>query len=207
MYSGGYRSRLNQNALETVPEVRDLLAGRVSEAEKLALVGLTGTPQSNRHYETLGEMELEFEGTSDYTEETYERWLDLETALSGVSFIVGDTKFEQEMFSSYPDNVIVHLKAVGGGQRLFFNIRVHRPFGGDNSASDAEYNRNGDTTYMVGGTQGRDTIGFATALTAKTDGNRRAIGEFLLVDNATEATFAFYCDNNISSRGPCYGSR
>lgn len=189
VYSGGYRSRINQNALETLPEVRKLLAaGRAKEAEKLALVGLTATPEGMRHYETLGEMELEFDGTSDYDEESYERWLDLETALSGVNFTVNDTHYSREMFSSYPDNVIVHhLKVEGGSQKLSFNVRVHRPFGGGNSVSDHDYNRDGNT-YMVGGTQGNDPIGFAAGLTAKTDGSLRAIGEFLVVENATEAT-------------------
>ncbi|CAG9975538.1 unnamed protein product [Clonostachys byssicola] len=193
VYSGGFRSRVNQNSLETLPEVRELLAsGRVSEAEKLAKVGLTATPQSIRHYETLGEMLLEFDGTSKYDKNTYQRWLDLETAIAGVEFSVGSTKFHREMFSSYPDNVLIHhLTAEGGDSKLSFNIRVHRPYGGGNSASDMDYNKNGDTTYMVGGTQSLDPIKFATALTIQTDGNLRAIGEFLLVDNATVATAFF----------------
>ncbi|KAL2752584.1 glycoside hydrolase family 95 protein [Sodiomyces alcalophilus JCM 7366] len=193
VYSGGYRSRVNQNALETLPQVRELLAsGRVAEAEKLAKVGLTATPESIRHYETLGEMMLEFDGTSGYDRASYERWVDLETAVAGVVFTVGDTQFRREMFSSYPDNVVVHrLTAEGGSRKLSFNIRVHRPFGGDNSASDYGYNRNGNTTYMVGGTQSSDPIIFASGLTIQTDGDLRAIGEFLLVDNATEATAFF----------------
>lgn len=193
VYSGGFRDRVNQNALEVLPEVRDKLAtGDLAGAERMAKIGLTGTPQSIRHYETLGEMELEFVGTKNYDKASYQRWLDLETAIAGVNFTVGGTTYDREMFASYPDNVIVHrLKTSGGDQKLSFNIRVHRPFPGGNSASDLGYNKGGDTVYMVGGTQSNDPISFATALTVKTDGKVRAIGETLVIDDATEAVAYF----------------
>jgi alpha-L-fucosidase 2 len=203
VYSGGFRNRVNQNALETLPEVRELLAsGRVAEAEKLAKVGLTATPQSTRHYETLGEMRLEFDGTKNYDKASYQRWLDLETAIAGVNFTAGNTKYTREIFASYPDKVLVHHITAQGKQKLGFNIRVHRPFGGGNSASDRDYNNNKDTTYMVGGTQSVDTIEFAAGLTVKTDGNLRAIGEFLVVENATEATAFFAAATNYRHKKP-----
>lgn len=193
VYSGGFRSRVNQNALEVLPDVREMLAtGDLAGAERMAKIGLTGTPQSIRHYETLGEMEMEFLGTRRYNQDSYQRWLDLETAIAGVNFTVGDTSYTREMFASFPDNVIVHrISAQGGDQKLAFNVRVHRPFGGGNSASDLGYNLGGDTVYMIGGTQSNDPISFATGLTIKTDGTVRAIGESLVVDNATEAIAYF----------------
>lgn len=193
VYSGGYRSRINQNALEVLPDVRDMLAsGDLPGAERWAKIGLTGTPQSIRHYETLGEMNIEFVGTRRYDTKSYQRWLDLETAIAGVNFTVGETKYHREMFASFPDNVIVHhITAEGGSQKLAFNARVHRPFGGGNSASDRGYNLGGDTVYMIGGTQSMDPISFASGLTVKTDGTVRAVGETLVIDDATEATLYF----------------
>lgn len=190
VYSGGFRSRVNQDALEVLPEVRDLLAsGDVADAQTMAKIGLTATPQSTRHYETLGEMMLEFVGTRNYNKNSYQRWLDLETAIAGVNFTVGQTSYRREMFASFPDKVIVHhITAEGGDQKLAFNVRVHRPFPGGNSASDKGYNLGGDTVYMIGGTQSNEPIIFGTGLTVKTDGTVRAIGESLVISNATEAT-------------------
>lgn len=203
VYSGGFRNRVNQNALETLPEVRELLgAGQAREAEQLAKIGLTATPQSIRHYETLGEMEFEFYNTGSYDRSTYRRWLDLETAIAGVNFDVGDTTFTEEMFSSFPDKVIVHNIKSSGSRKLGFHVRVHRPFGGGNSASDRDYNDGKDTTYMVGGTQSLDPIEFATGLTLTTDGDLRAIGEFLVVTNATEATVYFAAATSYRHKDP-----
>ncbi|KAH7303450.1 Six-hairpin glycosidase-like protein [Stachybotrys elegans] len=193
VFSGGYRSRINQNALEVLPEVRELLAaGRVSDAERLALVGLSGTPEATRHYETLGDMRFEFENTRDYNRNSYQRWLDLDTAVAGVNFTAGGTTIRREMFASFPDKVMVHrITAQGGDRKLTFNVRVHRPFDWGLVASDEGFNRNGNTTYMVGGTHSSDPIVFAAGLSIKTDGNLRALGEFLVVENATEATAFF----------------
>ncbi|EMD92466.1 glycoside hydrolase family 95 protein [Bipolaris maydis ATCC 48331] len=188
IWSGGRRDRVNQNGAQTVSEVRDLLArGDAGGAQKLANLGMMGTPQTCRNYQTLGDMEISFDGTSEYDNTTYERWLDLDTALAGVRFKVNDTLYEREMFVSVPDDVFVHhLKATGNG-KLSFQIRVHRPKDGLNEASDQNWNENG-WTYMTGGTGGIDPVVFTTALAVESDGHVRTLGEFIVVENATEAT-------------------
>jgi alpha-L-fucosidase 2 len=201
IWSGGPRDRVNQNSSQTVSEVRSLLAqDQAGDAEKLANLGMMGTPQSVRNYQPLGEMEVYFDGTSDYDNTTYERWLDLETALTGVKFNVNETVFEREMFASTPDDILVHHLQVTGPEKLSFQIRVHRPQDGLNEASDQDWNENG-IAYMTGGTGGVDPIVFTTALAVNTDGNMKTLGEFIVVDNATEATAFFaastsYRDNN-----------
>ncbi|PSN70559.1 hypothetical protein BS50DRAFT_548732 [Corynespora cassiicola Philippines] len=191
VYSGNLRDRVNQDSQATVLEVRQLLAqGEIGKAEQLASLGMTGTPETCRHYETLGEMELYFDGTENYDEDSYERWLDLGSALAGVRFKVGETQYEREMFASAPDDIIVHRLTVEGDQKLSFQVRVHRPFGGGNSASERDFNENG-MAYMVGATSGFDPIGFAAGLAVESDGNVRTLGQFLVVENATEAVVYF----------------
>jgi alpha-L-fucosidase 2 len=192
VWSGSHRDRIKQNAPETLSEVRALmLQGRPGDAEKLANLGMIGTPQSCRNYETLGDMDIFFDDTSDYDEKSYERWLDLETALAGVRFKVNDTLYERGMFISAPDNVFVHhLKATGGSGKLSFQIRVHRPQDGGNEASDREWHEDG-TTYMTGATGGVDPIVFTTALAVESDGNIKTLGPFIVIENATEATAFF----------------
>ncbi|KAI4714150.1 hypothetical protein J4E89_001600 [Alternaria sp. Ai002NY15] len=191
IWSGGPRDRVNQNASQTLSDVRDLLArDQAGDAEKLANLGMMGTPQSVRNYQPLGEMEVYFDGTSDYDNTTYERWLNLETATAGVKFSVNDTLYEREMFVSTPDDVLVHHLQATGPEKLSFQIRVHRPQDGLNEASDQDWNANG-VAYMTGGTGGVDPIIFTSALAVNTDGNMKTLGEFIVVDNATEATAYF----------------
>lgn len=196
VYSGGgNRSRLNQNAWESVVQVRKLLReGRISEAEKLAQLGMVATPQSSGHYETLGEIEVFFDDVNNYSEDSYERWLDLETATSGVKFSVGDSVIEREMFVSAPENVLVHrIAVVEGSHKLSFQMRTYRHvngIGGD-SMSHTSFHEHGDTTYMNGALTGWEPVRFGTGLSIKTDGNLRVIGEFLAVENATEAVAYF----------------
>ncbi|EOA84056.1 glycoside hydrolase family 95 protein [Exserohilum turcica Et28A] len=191
IWNGGQRDRVNQDGSQTLSEVRKLLAGGdPAGAQKLANLGMMGTPQTCRNYQTLGDMEINFDHTSRYGNTTYKRWLDLETALSGVRFQVNDTLYEREMFVSAPDDVFVqHLKATGSG-KLSFQIRVHRPKDGLNEASDQDWNENG-WTYMTGGTGGTRPIVFTTALAVESDGHVKTLGEYIVVENATEATTFF----------------
>lgn len=194
VYSGGgKRSRLNPDAWPSIVEVRKLLAeGRHTEAEKLAQLGIVATPESSGRFETLGEIEIFFDGVSDY--ENYERWLDVETATAGVKFTVGDSTIEREMIASTPKNVIAHRIAVtDGSHKLSFQMRTTRRvngIGGDNLSHES-IQGGSDTVYMNGGISGWDPVRFATGATIKTDGNFRLIGEFLVVENATEATAYF----------------
>jgi alpha-L-fucosidase 2 len=192
LWSGGKRSRLNQNAAETVPMVRELLANeQVKEAQKLANLGLVSTPQAMRHYETLGDISISFDGPTEYTNGSYERWLDLETAVAGVRYSDNETTYERELFASSPDDVIVHRLTANGTGRLAFQMRIWRPFDNINVAYDQGYSEGGDTTFMVGTAGSTDPITFAAGLTIQTDGNLRTMGEFIIVENATEAVVHF----------------
>ena len=61
VWYGGPMSRVNQDAKEHLSEVRSLiLSGRISEAEDLLLHCFTATPQSERTYATLGDLNIRF---------------------------------------------------------------------------------------------------------------------------------------------------
>lgn len=59
-------------------------------------------------YQLLGDIKLEFdESHAAYDEKTYERELDLDTAMLKVKYTAGGIEFSREHFSSSPDQVIV----------------------------------------------------------------------------------------------------
>ncbi|KEF57070.1 uncharacterized protein A1O9_07260 [Exophiala aquamarina CBS 119918] len=192
VWSGGKRSRLNQNASESLVKVRQLLCGGdVEAAERLADLGMASTPVSMRHYESLGEMKLTFDAIPKSLVKEYERWLDLETAVAGVKFSATDTLYEREIFASAPDNIIVQRHTAKGIQRLSFHAMIHRPYEMLNVAYDTSYNDGKDTAFMIGTSGGSDPITFAAAINIQTDGKIEALGEFLLVEDATEAIILF----------------
>ncbi|KAE8708266.1 Alpha-L-fucosidase 2 [Hibiscus syriacus] len=90
-------------ALSEVRKLVDL--GDYAEATKAA-VELSGHPSDV--YQLLGDMKLEFDASHmKYTEGSYSRELDLETATARVKYSVDDVEFTREHFASYPDHVIV----------------------------------------------------------------------------------------------------
>ena len=76
IWSGRAINRINPDARENLPEIRQLLReGRIREAERLSLLALSGTPNSERNYEPAGELQIEFEGQKGA--KNYRRELDL----------------------------------------------------------------------------------------------------------------------------------
>ena len=60
LWYGGFVNRVNPNAREALPEVRQLLReDRIPEATLLAEEALCGVPQGERHYEPLGDLLLQ----------------------------------------------------------------------------------------------------------------------------------------------------
>ncbi|XAR52882.1 Alpha-L-fucosidase [Bertholletia excelsa] len=95
----------NQEAPKALAEVRKLVdEGRYAEATTEA-VKLSGNPSDV--YQLLGDIKLEFDDShAAYSQTTYLRELDLDTAITKVKYSVGEVEFTREHFASNPDQVI-----------------------------------------------------------------------------------------------------
>ena len=103
LWSGGPRDWNNPAAKDILPQVRAaIFAGHYAEAEKLCKQMQGPYTQA---YQPLGD--LKFEQTGLASPEGYERSLDLERAVATVKFRDGGVAFTREVFSSFPDQVIV----------------------------------------------------------------------------------------------------
>ncbi|KAK1385674.1 Alpha-L-fucosidase 2 [Heracleum sosnowskyi] len=106
IWTGDPGNYTNPDAPKVLSEVRKLVNdGKYAEATKAA-VNFSGTP--SQAYQLLGDIKLDFdESHAAYDKETYERELDLNTAMVTVKYTAGGITYTREHFSSSPDQVIV----------------------------------------------------------------------------------------------------
>jgi len=201
LWYGGPRDRNNPDAAKVLPEIRRLIfAGRPREAERLAALGLSGVPETQRHYEPLGNLLLAFEGIDPEAVGDYERKLDLERAVVTVEFTHRGVRHRREYYASYPDQaVVIRLTADRPGQ-ISLTARLER-------ARWRYVDRTGrsgtDAIYMTGAGGGADGVRFAAAAAAKAEGGRLdAVGEHLVVEGADSATLVVAAATSFREREP-----
>ncbi len=109
-----------------LPELRQLLfEGKQHEAHELAMQHFMSEPPRQNSYQPFGDLHFEFPGHD--MPDKYHRWLDLETALTGTQYAVGDVTYERVFFASYPDNILVmHFSADRPGA-LSFTVHFSSP--------------------------------------------------------------------------------
>jgi len=104
LWSGAPRDWNNPGAKAVLPQVRAaILAGDYVKAGELCKQ-MQGP--YNESYQPLGDLRLDFPGPEAATN-GYERTLDLARAVATVRYQAGNATFTREVFSSYPDQVIV----------------------------------------------------------------------------------------------------
>src|SRR5690625_4706398 len=161
VWYGGPRDRNNPDALENLPKIRQLLAeGRLSEAEELGRLAFTGIPETQRHYEPLGDLFLDF-NHSESEVSNYERILNLQEGMVQVNYSIGQTSYQREYFTSYPDQVMVIRLTSSEDHRISFQAHYDR--GATRNLDEMKAIAN-DSLIMIGETGGNGGITFASAL-------------------------------------------
>ncbi|WIV17390.1 glycoside hydrolase family 95 protein [Paenibacillus polygoni] len=205
IWSGGPMDRNNSDALHHLPKIRQLLhEGRLSEAEKLASMSLSGTPESQRHYEPLGELTMEF-GHDESEVVNYRRELDLEHSISTVHYEWRGIRYEREHLASFPDEVIaVRIKA-DKTKAVSFRLRFTR---GGQRFIDSLHTESQGRLIMSAGTGGKDGIQISSVIDIQVSGGEVTnCGEFLLVDQADEAVILISAGTTYRYENPELYSR
>ncbi|XP_071714997.1 alpha-L-fucosidase 2-like [Rutidosis leptorrhynchoides] len=105
IWTGSPGNYTNPDVPKALSKVRKLVDdGKYAEATASA-VNLSG--ESSNAYQLLGDIKLAFDHKSAFDEKTYQRELDLDSAVVKVEYSIGEMKFKREHFASYPDQVIV----------------------------------------------------------------------------------------------------
>lgn len=197
VWSGKHLNRINPDAKENLPVIRRLIReGRVEEAQQLALYALSGTPNSQRSYQTAGECYLLMHHGNEVQD--YRRELELETGISSVSYTAQGVRYLRKTYVSYPENCMVMVLKTADGTPFSFDCLLGRCH---NAADEVEKADAHTVCFAVDG--GQDGISFAAALCAKAvGGSVRVIGEHLLLREVKEAYL--YLDIETSFREADY---
>ncbi|MDO5971778.1 glycoside hydrolase N-terminal domain-containing protein [Flavivirga aquimarina] len=125
LWSGGPHSYDNPNAYQHLSEVRELLdKGEYIKAEDMAQKML-GSPIKQMAYQPFGDLFLMFpQGPKS---QNYKRELDLETAVSKVTYNIGSTQFTRKIFASHPDQSIVMRVESNAKRKVTFDLLLTSP--------------------------------------------------------------------------------
>lgn len=204
---GGFRDRINPDAKENIPVIRQLIReGKIRAAEELANETVAAVPDYQSHYEPLADVflipesdeRIFFLGLRDYWSEQlnrtealpdYRRELDIDTGIHFVSYTKNGTAFSRESFISYPDRVMA-VKCTGTPLRIIMER---------GSYCEKVYKLSENTLCMKG-QAGANGVIFCLAVRA-ISGNPYIKGRTLHCDGNAEIIIAsqtsFYCENYV----------
>ncbi len=186
VWYGGYVDRNNPDALTNLPKIRTmLLNGQIPQAQELMTYALSGIPQSQKPYQTLGDLSLCFKGMEGNQTE-YERSLCIDDALHTMRVKVEQSVFGREMFLSAADDVMVMRITSEESHRISFSALLTRERFYDRVIGVAQ------DTIMLEGNLGKGGLDFAMQLKAVAEGGScEVIGEHLIVRDADAVTLLF----------------
>ena len=188
IWYGGPVNRINSDLQRYLPQIRELIFnGEISKAERLMLFAMSGCPNSEHPYQTLGDINIEFQNIEEVT--NYKRQLDLQNALCTVTFTAGNTNYKREVFVSKPaDCMFIRISADKAGC-VSFCASLGRERFYDGVSAD------GMQEVTLYGNTGRGGQEFAMRLHAKAvGGSVKTIGEHIVVEAADEVLLTFTAD-------------
>lgn len=181
LWYGGPQDRLNPDALKYLPQIREyLFQGKLREAERLSILALCGTGDSERHYEPLGDLYLDFDD-HDIDATNYGRELDISEAIARVRYTIGSTTFYREIFTSAVHNLMVIRITADKPNTISMRVRMKR---GRSHAKTVVLSQD---TLSLRGTCGEGGVAFYSVVKSiSKDGRTYIIGDKIVIENSSE---------------------
>ena len=179
-WNGMLQSRINPNALKTLPTIRsDIVNGNFAAAQTLATADYDGVPNSARNYNSLGQMDLVMAHAAAVG--NYERWLDISDASSGVYYTVGNVSYSREYIASNPANITAIRITASQAGAVSFSISLRR-------LTTVSTTSGNDTIIMTGDSGGNDPMKYAVGARVVASGGTVSVsGSQVKCTNADEA--------------------
>ena len=182
VWQGEPHSYARKGAHRWLGTIRSLLAeGKQGEAEALAMEQFMSVPLRQKAYQSFGDLVIERQGVDDSAVSAYRRSLDLGDAVARVAFQAGEVRHSQEVFASYPRQVLVVRLTASGGEGLAFSGRLE-------SSHPKETVRTADGGLRMTGRVSDGAIRFEARLEVETDGDATFEDGEVRVVNASQAT-------------------
>ncbi|WP_057935647.1 glycoside hydrolase family 95 protein [Algoriphagus resistens] len=198
VWSGGPNRNDNPDALAALPEIRRLIfEGKQKEAEELAAKTIQSKKSHGQKFQPVGDLNIKFDGHDVYTD--YRRELNIERAVSKVSYEIDGVTFTRKAIASFADNVIaVHLAASEPG-KISFTASMSTPqpnaMIGINPANELTIS---GTTTDHEGVKGQ--VKFYSLTKIKNQGGKlTATDTSLTIKNADEATIYISIASNFNN--------
>lgn len=198
VWSGGPNRNDNPDALAALPEIRRLIfEGKQKEAEELAAKTIQSKKSHGQKFQPVGDLNIKFEGHDAFTD--YRRELNIQRAISKVSYEIDGVTFTREAIASFADNVIaVHLTANDPG-KISFTASMSTPQPnatlGINPANELTIS---GTTTDHEGVKGQVKFYSLTKIKNK-GGTLTSTDNSLMVKNADEATIYISIASNFNN--------
>ncbi len=129
LWTGEPHEYHHKGAAEYLPTVRKLLfEGQQRQADRVAAQHMMSVPLRQEKYQPFGDLYLNFPGHGEHSD--YRRQLDIDSGLYTVRYRVGDATFTREVFSSFPDQVIVVRLSCEKPGQLTFTAKLESPHPG-----------------------------------------------------------------------------
>lgn len=204
LWYGGPRDRNNPEAKVYLEQIRSLLRnGQLDEAHELALMALSGVPESQRHYLPLGDLMIDFidfQSSENFT--AYYRELDMRDGIVKIRYEIDGAVWEREAFASYPDAVMAFHFRSESSRPLAFKARLTR---GRNRYLDSLEKLDEATLMMKGNAGGSGGMDFVTGVRIiAEDGSASIIGEHIIVKEATNVTLLLTAATTFRCQDPTF---
>ncbi len=126
LWTGQPHDYAKEGAYKSLDEIRNLLwQGKQADAEKMANEQFMSQPFGQQAYQPFGNILLDFPDHENFT--NYKRQLNLENALSSVSYDVDGVHFTREMFATNPSQGIIIQLESNKEAKLNFNVGLDSP--------------------------------------------------------------------------------
>ncbi|GGP75965.1 glycosyl hydrolase family 95 catalytic domain-containing protein [Saccharothrix coeruleofusca] len=186
VWAGGPHDYTNTRGAAALPEIRRLVfADQWAQAQGLVDQAMLGNPAGQLAYQTVGDLRLVFPSPGAVS--GYQRWLDLTTATSVVTYLANGVRHRREVIASAPDQVIAVRLTAGTPGAVSFTATFSTPQRAAASSPDG-------TTIALDGRSG-DHRGIAGAVrflvlakAVAEGGSTSSSGGALRVSDATSVT-------------------
>ncbi len=130
VWAGEPGNNVPKNVYPNIEEIRKLLfAGKNKEAQDLANTTFPRQAPANLNYgmpyQTVGSLWIEFPGHEKFSD--FKRDLDIEKAVSSVSYKANGIIYKRELFSSFADDVIIVRLTASKKKSISFSLSTSSP--------------------------------------------------------------------------------